>query len=122
MRKKGSKPRTKEPLYWLQWTRIATVTKTRLAKIMARSSTFSTGEVEGIMTDFAQHICNELLEGNEVEIQGLGTFRLKVRCKTSDNLRDLTAEGAEIDIAFEPDGDLRQRLRTESQFKIVSKK
>lgn len=121
MRKKGSDPNTKKPLYWLQWSRVTTVTKTMLAKVMARSSTFSVGEVEGIMTDFSQYICDELLEGNEVNIQGLGTFRLKVKCKSQEDLRELTTEGAEIDVSFEPDSDLRQRLRSESEFRIVSR-
>ena len=92
LKKKGINPNTKEPLYWLQWTRIATVTKTALAKIMARSSTYSVGEVEGIMTDFSQHICDQLLDGNEVEIRGLGTFRLKVSCKSRSNAKELSAE------------------------------
>lgn len=119
IRKKGSDPNKKKPLYWLQWTSISTTTKTALAKIMARNSTFSVGEVEGIMSDFSQYVCDELLSGNSVHIEGLGTFALKVKCKSSENVRQLSTEGAKVDIVFEPDGELKQRVQRESEFQIV---
>lgn len=121
IKKKGTNPQTKESLYYLKWTRIATVTKTQLAKIMARGSTFSVGEVEGTMTDFAQHICDELLAGNAVEIAGLGTFKLKVTGKAKEKMEDVTSAGATISVLFDPDGDLTQRLNTEKQFQFVNK-
>ena len=77
IKKKGTNPKTQQVIYYPQWTRVSTVTKTALAEILARGSTFSVGEVEGTMTDFAQHICDQLLAGNAVYIQGLGTFKLK---------------------------------------------
>lgn len=121
IKKKGINPQTKGTLYFPQWTRIATVTKTQLAKIMARGSTFSVGEVEGTMTDFAQHICDELLAGNAVEIAGLGTFKLKVTGKAKEKMEDVTSAGATISVLFDPDGELTQRLNTEKQFQFVTK-
>ena len=119
LRKKGWNPQSKKTVYWLQWTRVATVTKTALVRIMSRGSTFSVGEVEGIMTDFSQHICDQLLDGNEVQVDGLGSFRLKVSCKSQDDARELSAQGADVSVVFEPDELLRQRLRTEAEFQIV---
>lgn len=121
IKKKGINPQTKTTLYFPQWTRIATTTKTALAKIMARGSTFSVGEVEGTMTDFAQHICDELLAGNAVQIQGLGTFKLRVSGKARENIDDVTSQGATIAVVFDPDGELTQRLNNEKQFQFVTK-
>ena len=121
IKKKGQNPQTKETLYYPQWTRIATTTKTKLAKIMARGSTFSVGEVEGTMTDFAQHICDELLAGNAVDIAGLGTFKLRVSGKAKEKIEDVTSQGATISVLFSPDAELTQRLNTEKEFQFVTK-
>ena len=121
IKKKGANPQTKEVIYFPQWTRIATTTKTKLAKIMARGSTFSVGEVEGTMTDFAQHICDELLAGNAVDIAGLGTFKLRVSGKSKEKIEDVTSQGATISVLFSPDEELTQRLNTEKEFQFVTK-
>lgn len=121
IKRKGINPQTKTPIYFPQWTRIATVTKTALAKIMARGSTFSVGEVEGTMTDFAQHICDELLNGNAVQIAGLGTFKLKVSGKAREKIEDVTSQGCTLAVTFDPDGELTQRLNQERQFQFVTK-
>lgn len=118
---KGTNPQTKETLYYPKWTRVATVTKTALAKIMSRGSTFSVGEVEGTMTDFAQHICDQLLAGNAVSLQGLGTFKLRVSGKSKPAAEEVTSQGATIAVLFEPDAELTQRLNTERQFQFVAK-
>lgn len=119
IKRKGFNRQTKKVLYYPRWTSRGKITKTELAEIMARQSTFSVGEVEGIMTDFSQHICDQLLDGNEVQVDGLGSFRLKVSCKSQDDARELSAQGADVSVVFEPDELLRQRLRTEAEFQIV---
>ena len=121
IKKKGANPQTKEVIYFPQWTRIATTTKTKLAKIMARGSTFSVGEVDGVMTDFAQYICDELLAGNAVDIAGLGTFKLRVSGKSKEKIEDVTSQGATISVLFSPDEELTQRLNTEKEFQFVTK-
>ena len=121
IKRKGRNPQTDETLYFPRWTRIATTTKTQLAKIMARGSTFSVGEVEGTMTDFAQHICDELLAGNAVNIAGLGTFKLKVSGKSKKTIEEVTSQGATIEVLFDPDAELTQRLNSEKEFQFVVK-
>ena len=63
IKKKGINPQDKSTLYFPQWTRVSTVTETQLAKRMARGSTFSVGEVNGVFADFPQSIIDELLDG-----------------------------------------------------------
>ena len=118
---KGDDPQKHTPLYFPRWTSMGTATKTDLAKIMQRGSTFSVGEVEGIMTDFAQKICDALLDGKTVDIQGLGKFTLKAKGKAQTNSHNVTTEDISLDVRFTPDPDLRLRLDTESEFQFVSK-
>ena len=121
IKKKGINPQTKAAIYFPQWTRVATVTKTQLAERMARGGTFSVGECEGIMSDFPQFICDELLNGNAVKIGGLGTFKLKVSGKARDKEEDVTSAGAKIQVVFEPEEKLTSRLNDEREFRMVEK-
>ena len=119
IKKKGINPNTKEELYYPRWTRQSTVHETALAKRMARGSTFSVGEVNGVFSDFPQAIIDELLNGNAVEIAGLGTFKLKVSGKSRQKKEDVTTQGAKISVIFEPAGELISRLNDEREFRFV---
>ena len=116
---KGVNLQTKEIIYYPRWTRISTVTETQLAKRMARGSTFSVGEINGVFTDFPQSIIDELLNGNAVHITGLGTFKLKVSGKSQKEKKDVMSVGATINVVFEPDAELTSRLNDEREFRFV---
>ena len=116
---KGVNPQTKEVIYFPRWTRVATIHETQLAKRMARGSTFSVGEVNGVFSDFPQSIIDELLNGNAVQISGLGTFKLKVSGKSQKDKKDVTSAGAKISVVFDPDAELMSRLADEHEFRFV---
>ena len=119
IRKKGTNPQDKSTIYFPQWTRVSTVNETQLAKRMARGSTFSVGEVNGVFADFPQSIIDELLNGNAVHIDGLGTFKLKVSGKSHKEKKDVTSVGAKISVVFEPAVELDSRLNNEREFRFV---
>ena len=116
---KGINPQTKEVIYFPRWTRVSTVSETQLAKRMARGSTFSVGEINGVFADFPQSIIDELLNGNAVSIDGLGTFKLKVSGKSQKEKKDVTSAGAKISVVFEPAAELTSRLNDEKEFRFV---
>ena len=116
---KGVNLQTKEIIYYPRWTRISTVSETQLAKRMARGSTFSVGEINGVFADFPQSIIDELLNGNAVSIDGLGTFKLKVSGKSQKEKKDVTSAGAKISVVFEPAAELTSRLNDEREFRFV---
>ena len=116
---KGVNPQTKEEIYFPRWTRVSTVTETQLSKRMARGSTFSVGEINGVFADFPQSIIDELLNGNAVSIDGLGTFKLKVSGKSQKEKKDVTSAGAKISVVFEPAAELNSRLNDEREFRFV---
>ena len=119
IKRKSVNPLTKEEIYYPRWTRIATVNETSLAKRMARGSTFSVGEINGVMSDFPQSIIDELLAGNAVEIAGLGTFKLKVQGKSQKLKKLVTSAGAKITVLFDPALELTSRLNDEKEFRFV---
>ena len=116
---KGVNLQTKEIIYYPKWTRISTVTETQLAKRMARGSTFSVGEINGVFSDFPQSIIDELLNGNAVSIDGLGTFKLKVQGKSQKDKKLVTSAGAKITVLFDPAAELTSRLNDEREFRFV---
>ena len=116
---KGVNLQTKEIIYYPKWTRISTVTETQLAKRMARGSTFSVGEINGVFSDFPQSIIDELLNGNAVSIDGLGTFKLKVQGKSQKDKKLVTSAGAKITVLFDPAAELTSRLNDEKEFRFV---
>ena len=119
IKKKGVNPQTKEVIYFPQWTRVSTIRETQLAKRMARGSTFSVGEVNGVFADFPQSIIDELLNGNAVNIDGLGTFKLKVSGKSQKDIKAVTTAGCKISVVFEPAAELNSRLNDEKEFRFV---
>ena len=119
IKKKGINPQDKSTLYFPQWTRISTVNETQLSKRMARGSTFSVGEINGVFADFPQSIIDELLNGNAVSIDGLGTFKLKVSGKSQKEKKDVTSAGAKITVLFDPAAELTSRLNDEKEFRFV---
>lgn len=121
IKKKGINPQTKTVIYFPQWTRVATVDEKQLAKRMARGSTYSVGEISGVMQDFPAHIMDELLDGNAVRIDGLGTFKLRVSGKAKADVKDVSSAGCTVAVTFDPDAELTARLNSEREFRFVTK-
>ena len=110
------------PIHYLKWTRKDTITTEKLAKGMSRkSSSFTRGEIGGVTLDIPDYICDELLAGNAIRIDGLGTFKLKIKAISAPTSEPLSLRGAEIkDVIFTPDTDFFTRLKKEARFEIVN--
>ena len=119
---KGFNPqKPEEVLYYPQWTRVATTNQRTLGQRIARGGTFSVGEATGLMIDFPQYIFDELLAGNAVSIEGLGTFKLKVSGRSNPDKAKVTSAGCKINVTFSPDSALEARLNSEAEFRFVTK-
>ena len=121
IKKKGVNPITKETIWFPQWTRIRTIVTAKLAKIMSRGGTYSIGEATGMLLDFPQYIFDELMEGNAVFIEGLGTFKLKVTGKSKKKKEEVNSVGTKISVVYEPDIQLESRINAEKEFEFVEK-
>ena len=74
-----------------------------LAEQIAGSSTFSYGEVKGLVENLTILIAEALEGGNTVTIDGLGTFSVTARRAESIKLKG---------IGFKPSPKLKERLRS----------
>lgn len=121
IKKKGINPQTGQAIYFPQFTRKETINGQKLATRMARGGSFSLGECTGVLLDFPQYFVDELLDGNAVRIDGLGTFKLKVSGKSRAKIEDVTSAGATVQVIYEPDPALDARLNSEKEFQFVQK-
>ena len=119
IKKKGINPQTKTPLYFPQWTRRSTDTAMELAEDMA-GSTYSPGEITGMLVDFPKRIVRSLMNGNAAKLPGLGTFKLKVQGKAKEKAEDVTSAGCTVQVVFEVDSALAAQLK-DAKFQFVAK-
>lgn len=119
IKKKGVNPQTKTTIYFPQWTRRSTDTAMELAEDMA-GSTYSPGEITGMLVDFPKRIVRSLMNGNAAKLPGLGTFKLKVQGKAKEKAEDVTAAGCTVQVVFEVDSALAAQLK-DAKFQFVAK-
>ena len=119
IKKKGINPQTKKTLFFPQWTRRSTDTAIELAEEMV-GSTYSPGEITGMLVDFPKRLVRSLMNGNAAKLPGLGTFKLKVTGKAQEKLEDVTAQGCTAQVVFEVDNALAAQLK-DAKFQFVSK-
>ena len=119
IKKKGINPQTKKTLFFPQWTRRSTDTAMELAEQMDGSS-FSQGEVTGVLIDFPKRILRSLMNGNAAKIPGLGTFKLKVTGKAQAKVEDVTSAGCQVQVVFDVDPVLASQLK-DAKFQFVAK-
>jgi predicted histone-like DNA-binding protein len=119
IKKKGVNPQTKATIYFPQWTRRSTDTAMELAEEMV-GSTYSPGEITGMLVDFPKRVIRSLMNGNAAKLPGLGTFKLKVQGKAKDNIDDVTAAGCTVQVLFDVDPVLASQLK-DAKFQFVAK-
>ena len=119
IKKKGINPQTKQTLYFPQWTRRSTDTAMELAEEMV-GSTYSPGEITGMLVDFPKRIVRSLMNGNAAKLPGLGTFKLKVQGKAQAKAEDVTSAGCTVQVVFDVDPVLAAQLK-DAKFQFVAK-
>lgn len=119
IKKKGVNPQTKTAIYFPQWTRRSTDTAMELAEEMV-GSTYSPGEITGMLVDFPKRIVRSLLNGNAAKLPGLGTFKLKVQGKAQAKAEDVTSAGCTVQVVFDVDPVLAAQLK-DAKFQFVAK-
>ena len=101
-KRKGHNPVTKKTFWYAQWLRQAKVDLFHIAETMCRLGKHSAGSACAVLLDFPMYLKRELMESNEVELNGFGTFKLKVNGQAKENKDDLTTRSLTMDVVFEP--------------------
>ena len=83
-------------------------------------STYSPGEITGMLIDFPKRLVRSLMNGNAAKLPGLGTFKLKVTGKAQTKEEDVTSAGCQVQVVFEVDASLAAQLK-DAKFQFVAK-
>ena len=119
IKKKGINPQTKQTIFYPKWTRRSTDTAMELAEEMV-GSTYSPGEITGMLVDFPKRVIRSLMNGNAAKLPGLGTFKLKVQGKAQAKVEDVTSAGCTVQVVFDVDPVLASQLK-DAKFQFVAK-
>ena len=119
IKKKGVNPQTRQTIFYPKWTRRSTDTAIELAEEMV-GSTYSPGEITGMLVDFPKRLVRSLMNGNAAKLPGLGTFKLKVTGKAQTKIDDVTTAGCTVQVVFEVDPSLAAQLK-DAKFAFVAK-
>lgn len=88
-----------------------TVRFEKLCERIATRSTFKTGEVMGIMSLFREELISALLDGDKLELKGVGTFQATAQCPPIDNPKEIRAESIHFSrILFNASKELKREL------------
>ena len=91
-----------------------------IAHVASHNSVFSKGTIKGVLADIASCLREQLLNGNKVELEGLGTFGITLNSQGAESLKTFTADNIKnINIVFTPDAEL-ENLIDDAAFEVVA--
>lgn len=83
----------------------------KLCERIASRSTFSAGEVMGIMALFKEELVNALSDGDQVEVEGIGSFSTVIRCAPIRNPKEIRAESIHFSrVIFKACKEMRKEM------------
>ena len=78
-----------------------------IAHVASHNSVFSKGTIKGVLADVACCLREQLLNGNKIQLDGLGTFGFTLSSQGAESLEKFTATNIKkINVIFTPDTDL----------------
>lgn len=99
--------------YYGRITRRKQVDFRHIAETLSQRSTLSTTDMAAAIEGFKVIITEELLNGHNVKLDGLGIFSLSVKTEGVDEPAKLNQQAIkEIKVHFLPDSELKKRLKS----------
>ena len=91
-----------------------------VAHVARHNSVFSKGTIKGVLADVACCVREQLLNGNKVQLEGLGTFGFTISSTPAESLTEFTAANIKgVNVVFTPAAEL-QDLIADAKFVPVS--
>ena len=82
-----------------------------IAHVASHNSVFSKGTIKGVLADVACCVREQLLNGNKVQLEGLGTFGFTISSQGAENVKDFTSANIKkINVIFTPDSELENLI------------
>lgn len=113
-KRKGHNPITKKIFWYAQWLKRARVDLYEIAENMCTYGCHSAGTTAAILLDFPNFLKHELLESNEVYLNGFGTFKLKANSPAKDTKEEVTTRDVTVEVVFEPTKEFIAQLKSAS--------
>ena len=78
-----------------------------ISHVASHNTVFSKGTIKGVLADVACCLREQLLNGNKIQLDGLGTFGFTLSSHGAESLEKFTATNIKkINVIFTPDTDL----------------
>ena len=85
----------------------------RVTREISECTSFSPGDVKGLLQAFADVLVSYLEDGDEVELEGLGHFSVSLKCPKITNPRQVRAEDISFkSVNFRCSKEITERLRS----------
>jgi len=90
-----------------------TITSSQITELIASYTTFTAGELDGMIRMLSDTIISYLLEGYRVQLSDLGYFSLKLATdRVVTDKKELRAESIRIDnVNFRPSAEFKKRVK-----------
>jgi predicted histone-like DNA-binding protein len=83
-----------------------------VSHVASHNSVFSKGTIKGVLADVACCLREQLLNGNKVELEGLGTFGFTLSSQAANSLTEFTAANIKkVNVIFTPDSELENLIK-----------
>lgn len=105
----------KEPSLHARVVESRVVTLDDLCRKITGDSSFTPGDVKGVMTMFAEELSRTLANGDTLEIEGVGSFGVSLHCPPVQNPKEIRAESIQFSrVVFKASQQLKDRLQSMS--------
>ena len=74
------------------------VTTKELAKIMEQNCTVKSSDINAVLRELAETMKTSLLDGNRVVLDGLGAFKVTLKCTGTEKKEDFKIEGTSAQV------------------------
>ncbi|WP_321281745.1 HU family DNA-binding protein [Marinifilum fragile] len=117
--KKNPQDRSQSKFY-VQPVRSGTWGRREIETYLVEKTALSKAEARGVTITLVDFIKEELLKGNAIKVEGLGTFSIRVKSDGSDTADEVTAKNVKsVIISFRSDRELREEV-SKVKFEKVS--
>lgn len=83
-----------------------------IAELIAHETTANPGEVEAYLEELMVQTKFAVADGTAVNVKGLGSFYLKMKCKFVEKEEDVSAANiTNMNVGFRPSSDLRETMK-----------
>ncbi|MBS2101033.1 HU family DNA-binding protein [Carboxylicivirga linearis] len=108
-----SNPQNREDKkYYAQAVRLRTIKRKEIEEEIVAKTALSKAEARGVLVTLSDIIRKELIGGNGVKLEGIGTFSVRLKSEGAASPEELTANHIEsVIINYRADSELNQEVK-----------